>query len=132
MPLPCNAADSSPLELGDWLAVCGPVLRDISAVSGRWWHLTLTEAQCYYDRWKTASPLERVQNTPRLPDELNDARYHRTEQRGVNLLLKAIPVDQQQSLITDRELTSTALLYRLLVRFQPGGAGARRPSCWPS
>ena len=58
--------------------------------------------------------------------------YHRTEQRGVNLLLKAIPVDQQQSLITDRELTSTALLYRLLVRFQPGGAGARRPSCWPS
>ena len=51
--------------------------------------------------------------------------YHRTEQRGVNLLLKAIPVDQQQSLITDRELTSTALLYRLLVRFQPGGAGEK-------
>ena len=87
MPLPWNdgggskaelatlAPDSSPLELGDWLAVCGPVLRDISAVSGRWWHLTLTEAQCYYDRWKTASPLERVQITPRLPDELNDARY---------------------------------------------------------
>lgn len=62
---------------------------------------------------------------PRLPDELNDVRYHRTEQRGVNLLLKAIPVDQQQALITDRELTSTALLYRLLVRFQPGGAGEK-------
>ena len=119
------SADASPLELGDWLAVCGPVLRDISAVSGRWWHLILTEAQCYYDRWKTASPLERVQITPRLPDELMDARYHRTEQRGVNLLLKAIPVDQQQSLITDRELTPTALLYRLLVRFQPGGAGEK-------
>ena len=43
----------------------------------------------------------------------------------MNLLLKAIPVDQQQSLITDRELTSTALLYRLLVRFQPGGAGEK-------
>ena len=42
-----------------------------------------------------------------------------------NLLLKAILVDQQQSLITDRELTSTALLYRLLVRFQPGGAGEK-------
>ena len=24
------SADASPLELGDWLAVCGPVLRDIS------------------------------------------------------------------------------------------------------
>ena len=119
------AADASPLELGDWLAVCGPVLRDITAVSARWWNLTLREAQCYYDRWKTASPLERIQIMPRLPDELNDVRYHRTEQRGVNLLLKAIPVDQQQALITDRELTSTALLYRLLVRFQPGGAGEK-------
>ena len=52
-----------------------------------------------------------------------DTCYQRTEQRGVNLLLKAIPLDQQQALITDRELTSTALLYRLLARYQPGGAG---------
>ena len=91
------SADASPLELGDWLAVCGPVLRDISAVSGRWWHLTLTEAQRYYDRWKTASPLERAQITPRLPDELMDVQYHRTEQREIvailpdgTLLLKAL------------------------------------------
>ena len=37
------AADASPLELGDWLAVCGPVLRDLSSVSARWWNLTLRE-----------------------------------------------------------------------------------------
>ena len=119
------AADASPIELGDWLAVCGPVLRDISAVSARWWNLTLREAQCYYDRWKTSSPLERVQIAPRLPDELLDGCYQRTEQRGVNLLLRAIPSDQQQMLITDRELNSTALLFRLLVRYQPGGAGEK-------
>ena len=119
------AADASPLELGDWLAVCGPVLRDISSVSSRWWNLTTREAQCYYERWRTSSPLERVQIVPKLPDELLDQCYQRTEQRGVNLLLKAIPADQQQALITARELTSTALLFRLLVRYQPGGSGEK-------
>lgn len=123
--LPELASDASPLELGDWLAVCGPVLRDISQVSARWWNLTLREAQCFYDRWKTSSPLERVQINPRLPDELLDGRYQRTEQRGVNLLLRSIPSDQQQALITARELTSTALLFRLFVRYQPGGAGEK-------
>lgn len=43
----------------------------------------------------------------------------------MNLLLRAIPADQQQALITARELTSTALLFRLLVRYQPGGAGEK-------
>ena len=77
--LPILASDASPLELGDWLAVCGPVLRDLSAVSARWWNLTLREAQCYYDRWKLASPLDRVQLDPKLPDELFDLQYQRTE-----------------------------------------------------
>eukprot|EP00913_Durusdinium_trenchii_P017332 g16299.t1 len=119
------AADASPLELGDWLAVCGPVLRDISQVSARWWNLTLREAPCFYERWKTSSPLERVQINPRLPDELLDGGYQRTEQRGVNLLLRAIPADQQQALISARELNSTALLFRLMVRYQPGGSGEK-------
>ena len=119
------ASDASPIELGDWLAVCGPVMRDLSSVSARWWNLTLREAQCFYDRWKTSSPLERVQIVARLPDELLDGCYQRTEQRGVNLLLRAIPADQQQALITARELNSTALLFRLLIRYQPGGAGEK-------
>ena len=99
------------------------LVEDLSSVSARWWNLTLREAQCYYDRWKTSSPLERVQIVARLPDELLDVCYQRTEQRGVNLLLRAIPADQQQALITARELNSTALLFRLLIRYQPGGAG---------
>ena len=119
------SADASPLELGDWLGVCGPVLRDISQVSARWWNLTLREAQCFYERWKISSPLERVQINPRLSDELLDGGYQRTEQRGVNLLLRAIPADQQPALISARELNSTALLFRLLVRYQPGGSGEK-------
>ena len=42
------------------------------------------------------------------------------------MLLKAIPEAEQQALVTDRALSSTAILYRLLIRFQPGGAGEKQ------
>lgn len=57
--------------------------------------------------------------------ELRDARFQRTEQSGTSLLLRAIPQDQQQSLIAAREMNSIAILYWLMVRFQPGGAGEK-------
>ena len=124
--LPELPSDASPIQLGDWLAICGPTMRDISAVSSRWWQLTLREAHCYYAQWREATPLDRIQIAPRLPDELNEGQYQRTEQRGVHLLLKAIPQDQVQVLVTSRELTSTNILFRLLVRFQPGGPGEKQ------
>ena len=42
------------------------------------------------------------------------------------MLLKAIPLAEQQELVTDRSLSSTAILYKLMVRFQPGGAGEKQ------
>ena len=42
------------------------------------------------------------------------------------MLLKAIPSAEQQELVTDRALSSTAILYKLMVRFQPGGAGEKQ------
>ena len=47
--------------------------------------------------------------------------YARTEQRGVHLMLKAVSANQQQELVVDRDLNSTAILFRLYVRHQPGG-----------
>eukprot|EP00438_Fugacium_kawagutii_P035753 Skav229347 [mRNA] locus=scaffold2596:465700:472220:+ [translate_table: standard] len=123
--LPELAADATPLEFGDWAAMIGPSMRDLSAVSGRWWSSTVTMAQQYYSAWKEATPLQRVQIQPELPMMLTDVNFMRTEQRGVTLLLKAIPQDLRQSLITDRQLTSTAILYKLYVRYQPGGAGEK-------
>eukprot|EP00435_Cladocopium_sp_Y103_P050908 s3841_g15.t1 len=41
-------------------------------------------------------------------------------------MLKAIPSAEQQALVTDRVLTSTAIIYKLLVRFQPGGPGEKQ------
>ena len=51
--------------------------------------------------------------------------FIRTEQRGVTLLLKAVSEEQQRELVVDRDLTSTAILFRLYVRHQPGGPGEK-------
>jgi hypothetical protein len=39
--------------------------------------------------------------------------------------LKAVATDVQQVLVTDRQMTSTAILFRLYVRYQPGGPGEK-------
>eukprot|EP00435_Cladocopium_sp_Y103_P018775 s4968_g4.t1 len=117
---------ASPLQFGDWIHLCGPVMRDLSSVASRWWDLTVRQAQVHYADWKQATPLQRVQLQPTVPVELQDQRcYGRTEQRGVHLLLKAVAPDIQQMLVTDRQMTSTAILYRLYVRYQPGGPGEK-------
>jgi len=116
---------ASPLQFGDWIHLCGPVMRDLSSVASRWWDLTVRQAQVYYADWKQATPLQRVQIQPTVPDELQDRCYGRTEQRGVHLLLKAVAADVQQVLVTDRQMTSTAILFRLYVRYQPGGPGEK-------
>ena len=41
------------------------------------------------------------------------------------MLLKAVSSEQQQELVCDRDLSSTAILFRLYVRHQPGGAGEK-------
>ena len=41
------------------------------------------------------------------------------------MLLKAIPLTEQQELVTNRALSSTAILYKLLILFQPDGAGEK-------
>eukprot|EP00438_Fugacium_kawagutii_P017886 Skav201903 [mRNA] locus=scaffold3992:11450:20578:- [translate_table: standard] len=123
--LPVLPADSSPLGLGDWLTVITPLMRDVSQVTAIWWELTKGHAMALYKQWKQSTPLERVAIAPELPPELREPRFTRTEQRGTSLLLRALPEELQQTLIAAREMSSTAILYRLLVRFQPGGSGEK-------
>ena len=124
--LPDLPSSSSPLQFGDWLHLSTPSMKDISGVAGWWWESTLREAKAYYERWKESTPLQRIQIVPKLPESLCEIRFQRTEQRGVQMLLKAIPTTEQQELVTDRALSSTAILYKLMVRFQPGGAGEKQ------
>ena len=125
LELPTLPNGASPLEFGDWLCLCGPIMKDLSHVAGRWWDSTMRQAHAFYTEWKGLSPLQRVQLCPRLPDELMASSFIRTEQRGVTLLLKAVSEEQQKELVVDRDLTSTAILFRLYVRHQPGGPGEK-------
>ena len=92
-------------------------MRDLSHVAERWWNATVRQAHAFYLEWKGLSPLQRVQLCPRLPDELLEGCFTRTEQRGVTLLLKAVSAEQQQELVVDRDLSSTAILFRLSTRW---------------
>ena len=37
--LPELPSTASPLQFGDWIHLCGPVMRDLSSVASRWWDL---------------------------------------------------------------------------------------------
>ena len=124
--LPELPANSSPLQFGDWLHLIAPSMKGISSVAGWWWENTFREAQCYYAQWKESSPLQRIRIQPTLPDAIKEHQFQRTEQRGIQMLLKAIPETEQQALVTERALSTTAIIYRLLIRFQPGGAGEKQ------
>ena len=71
-------------------------MRDLSSVASRWWDLTVRQAQDYYADWE-ATPLQRVQIDPKIPIELNERCYGRTEQRGGHFLLTAVAPKMQQT-----------------------------------
>eukprot|EP00438_Fugacium_kawagutii_P021543 Skav211544 [mRNA] locus=scaffold5431:11157:19385:- [translate_table: standard] len=123
--LPVLPGNATPLQFGDWLHLCGPTMRDISSQANVWWEETTKQALKYYNDWKCATPLQKIMIDPQLPVSLRQPQYGRTEQRGVHLLLKAIAEDIQQTIVTDRQLSSTAILFRLYARYQPGGPGEK-------
>ena len=123
--LPALPAATTPMDLGDWLILVGPIMRDLSQHATMWWKRTVEEAHRYYEVWRTASPLKRVQLQVQLPQDLALEPYVRTEQRGVGLLLRAVPEELKKVLISNRDITSTAIIWRLLTTYQPGGAGEK-------
>ena len=123
--LPELNGDITPITLGDWLVSIGPMMKDLTPLSAGWWQKTYQKAEEYYGMWRNSTPLQRVQIQPELPEELQQPQYMRTEQRGVGLLLKAVPKEMRDVLIASRELYSTTIIYRLLVTFQPGGANEK-------
>ena len=125
LELPILPKATTPMDLGDWLILIGPIMRDLSQHATTWWERTLDAATKYYEVWRTASPLQRVQLQVSLPLELAVEPFFRTEQRGVGLLLRAVPEELKKVLISNRDVSSTAILWRLLTTYQPGGAGEK-------
>ena len=119
LELPKLSPDSTSVDFGDWLAIVGPLMSDLSGTSSQWWALVLDAAAKTYAAWVTSTPLQRLRLKVVSPNEL--AKWPRTEQRAVTMLLAAVPDPIRRELISSRKLQSVEILYALLCRFQPGG-----------
>ena len=117
--------DLTPLILGDWLEVVKPLMMDLSPQASRWWVLVVEESYKYYNEWRRATPMERLRISPESVVVKMDPTLHRTEQRGISLLLKAIPSAVKETVIAERLLSTTGILFTLLKNFQPGGSSER-------
>ena len=54
----------TPLIAGDWVALIGPSLRDLSAHASDWWAESLSAAQEYYSKWLDSGPIDRLTLKP--------------------------------------------------------------------
>ena len=131
--LPSLPNGASPLEFGHWLYLYGPIMGDLPHVAWRWWDATVRRAHAFYLEWKGLCSLQRVQLCPRLPDELLESCFTRTEQRGVTLLLRAVRWAQSNSkswwwieISAARQFSSTSTLDINLVGLE------KNPSSWGS
>eukprot|EP00434_Breviolum_minutum_P005938 symbB.v1.2.005236.t1/scaffold302.1/size234775/5 len=120
-----QAGDLSPLVLGDWLEMIAPVMKDLSPQAHRWWELVELEAKGYYEQWRVATPMARLHIKPRCQAVEKNPTLQRTEQRGISLLVRAIPSSMRETIVVERLMTSTGILFTLLKNYQPGGRGER-------
>ena len=103
--------DATAIGFDDWLAIIECLMSDISSNSAAWWRMTLAAAVKTYDEWAAASPLRRLKLRTACPVRV--LRWPRTEQRGVTIILSAIPEELRREAIATRRLTSCELVYRL-------------------
>ena len=119
-------AEVGPLVAGDWLASIGPLMKDLSPSSATWWMTVLKVAENHYGLWLQSDPLEKLKVCPTSPLEFGRAPWARIEQRGLTLLLKALPQDLRAEIVSSRQISSVQVVFKILTRYQPGGLGERQ------
>ena len=115
----------TPLIAGDWLALIGPSLRDLSAHATQWWAEVQEAAQGYYSKWLESSPIGRLLMRPERPQRFSSGPFTRVEQRAISLLLKAIPQQIKEDVVAMRKLTTIEIIGSALTTYQPGGLRER-------
>ena len=118
--------EEGPLAVGDWLTLIAPLISDLAPAASTWWGLVAAEADRRYKVWLQSPPLERAALKGALPENLQEPRYMRLEQRTVSMLIKALPKDLSEELISQGDLTTVGVLFRVLIKGQPGGAKERQ------
>ena len=114
-----------PLAAGDWITLITPLMKDLSATSSAWWEVVLTEAVGCYDRWLRSDPMTKLNLMPRLPVACQQQPWLRLEQRAQAMLMEALPESLKMEILTTRATSSVQVIFKVLVRYQPGGLGER-------
>ena len=128
-PLPVLAdthEESDPASrAGDWIEMVGPIMSNLTPMSGVWWNPVLAEARAWYNAWTQASAIDRglVRPVPSL--ELQGLRFRRLESRAYAMLLAATPASIRDEVVANRETHCVALMYHVLRTYQPGGLQER-------
>ena len=82
-------------------------------------------AGAQYQRWLTADPIDRLLLDPAtIIAPFDVARYQQVESRA-GLILSAIPGHIKDEAVSNRWLSSVALLFRIQCIYQPGGSSER-------
>ena len=128
--LPQYGTKTSSVDAADWIIEIQPIIGDMSNKATKWWTLTMQSTMKTYEKWLAATPLERLRLPP--PDPVHPMMVggdpmavQRLEQRITTLLLPAIPDELRQDLVANRELWPSAIMYKVLRTFQPGGWSER-------
>ena len=114
----------APCIAGDWLTQIGPTMKSLSATATVWWNEVWEQAHALCRQWLEADLQEKLTVAATREGESSrhdGTKYVRVEQAAINLLLAALPEWLKTELVSNRQLDSTAIIFRMLTAFQPGG-----------
>ena len=94
----------APLRMGDSLALLEPAMADLSTSSETWWQTMMEEVTEWYQSHIKMPPLERAAHEPVIPDSLMKKQWQRLERRVASLLLRSIPEQQREELVSSKRL----------------------------
>ena len=94
--------NTSPIDLQDWVTLLKAPMHDMSATSHLWWPQVVHEAEQAYQRFATASPIEKLQVKPNIPVELTMGKWSRVNSRATSMLLAAIEYDLLTEMVNRR------------------------------
>ena len=108
---------------GDWIAAITPSMNQLSASAHEWWSTNVRDAREQYALWLEKTPQERLKiKAEHIPKRWSAGKFVLVEQRGISLLMKALPEAFRDQLVSSRLLHTSAILFQIYCSWQPGGA----------
>ena len=118
-------AESSPIDLNDWILCIEPYMADLSTSSEEWWAETLRTARQWYSKHMTLTPIQRLTHHPQPSELMKERRWSRLERRASSLLMGALPESLKEEVISAKAVTALGILRKSMAQYQPGGLSER-------